>query len=208
MEQHTDSSLNGHQWPTPVSWKCPRHPAGHQRHPTKATVVHDSLSHTTTCIISGHQPRTHIQSKLLVMKINVAAECERVSVSSVIFSFKFPIWAHARTLNTKYRKRVMRFLTPSPMLPLSLILCYINYILNESHMVLLVSAPSIHGNCKFVPTIRVSHASTQTHSWPRNRAANMLEWQEKIGDERTSASLEVCCEIELSCSSISPLNQS
>lgn len=52
------------------------------------------LTHTSTCIISGHQPRTHIQSKLLDRKINAAAECERVPVCTVIFSFKFPIWTH------------------------------------------------------------------------------------------------------------------
>lgn len=95
----------------------------------------------------------------------------------------------AEHTNTKYSKRVMRVLTPSPTLPLSLILCYINYIFNEPCMVPLVSAPSIHGNCQLVPTIRVSSASTQTHCCRRNRTVTVLEWQYKIGDEQKHASV-------------------
>lgn len=37
------------------------------------------LSHTSHRILPGHQPRTHIQSKLLVSEINAAAERKRVS---------------------------------------------------------------------------------------------------------------------------------
>ena len=94
----------------------------------------------------------------------------RCTVSRVIFD-KFPrghthTHKHTHRRVTIYSNSVMRFLILSPMLPLPLILCYINYISQQAYTVLVVSAPSIHGNSQLVPTLRDArtHVDTHTHS--------------------------------------------
>lgn len=87
---------------------------------------------------------------------------------------------HARacthTTVANYRKRVMSFLV----LPLPLILCYINYILLQTYTVLVVSAPSIHGNSQWVPTLRHTHPHTanlrcRNARLTRNKQTNMYK---------------------------------
>lgn len=43
------------------------------------------------------------------------------------------------------------------MLPLPLILCYINYIFLQTYTVPVASAPGIHGNSQWVPSLRHTH---------------------------------------------------
>lgn len=80
-------------------------------------------------------------------------------VSMVIFGRFLCSFMHTRAhtcthpVAANYRNCVMRPL----MLPLPLILCYINYTLLQTYMVLVVSAPSIHGNSQWVPTLRDAH---------------------------------------------------
>lgn len=80
-------------------------------------------------------------------------EDECSSGGTVVISGRFPCSFLVRTVAANYRKSAMRFL----MLPLPLILCFINCNTLQTYAVLVVSAPSIHGNSQWVPTLGDAH---------------------------------------------------
>lgn len=85
------------------------------------------------------------------------------------------VHAHARTQQWPIIENVMRFL----MLPLPLMRCYIHYIFLQTYTVLVASAPSIHGNSQWVPTLRHTHPHKANL---RCRNARLM-WQIKLQKE-------------------------
>lgn len=163
------------------------------------------LSHTSTCVIFGHQPKQIACQEDTCSSGVWESACFRSYFQLQVSDLSTRARAHVKRTNTKYSKRVMRFLTPSPMLHLSLILCYINYIFNESRMALLVSAPSIHGNCQLVRGFTRIHTDTRLAAKPRCNYA----WMTRQDRRRTNACKcgTVLWNWARSCSSTSLLNR-